>query len=105
MELIERQAKEPNMTNQVTQEDIEAVKWFHKHAVKWVLDAIIRDDPIGEDRDLNHPVYQAFARHRIAAEQRGAERAAQIIDLIEMEPYEAIGGAKRIRALIEEQKV
>jgi hypothetical protein len=35
----------------------------------------------------------------------GLEMAAQIIDLIEMEPYEAIGGAKRIRALIEEQKV
>lgn len=35
----------------------------------------------------------------------GLEMAAQIIDLIEMEPYEAISGAKRIRALIEEQKV
>ncbi len=36
----------------------------------------------------------------------GLEMAAQIIDQCNREgPYEAIGGAKRIRALIEEQKV
>lgn len=36
----------------------------------------------------------------------GLEMAAQILDQCNREgPYEAIGGAKRIRALIEEQKV
>lgn len=64
---------------EVTQEDIEAVKRFHGESARWMLNAIKNGDPIGEERDLNHPIYQAFARHRIAAWN---SRAAQLDERI-----------------------
>lgn len=51
------------------------------------------------DKDLAHWLWSIHPREIL-------EMAAQIIDQCNREgPYEAIGGAKRIRALIEEQKV
>ena len=69
-------AEQPTITQsvEVTQADIDAVKRFHAESARWMLNAIKNGDPIGEDRDLNHPIYQAFARHRttsLAAQDEG----------------------------------
>ncbi len=81
-------AEQPTITQsvEVTQADIDAVKRFHAESARWMLNAIKNGDPIGEDRDLNHPIYQAFARHRttsLAAQDglvEALERCAQIVE-------------------------
>lgn len=67
-----------------TQADIDAVKRFHAESARWMLDAIKSGDPIGEERDLNHPIYQAFARHRIAATDTQVSKHSELADRLEI---------------------
>ena len=74
--------EQPTITQavEVTQADIDAVKRFHDESARWMLNAIKSGDPIGEERDLNHPIYQAFARHRTTslAAQDGLVEALEV---------------------------
>lgn len=70
----------------VTQADIDAVKRFHEASARWMLNAIKNGDPIGEERDLNHPIYQAFALHRttsLAAQDGLVEENERVRKLVQ----------------------
>jgi hypothetical protein len=53
----------------VTQADRDAVKWFHQQSIRLLHSALLdpaKADMLGKTTDDSHPIYQAFARHRIA---------------------------------------
>lgn len=78
----------------VTQEDRDAaaalVEWHNKAASEWHLEGgadlrfFATDMPEGIRRGIwdDHPVVQAFAVHRIAAESKGMMEAAGIADAL-----------------------
>jgi hypothetical protein len=70
----------------VTQEDREAVKWFQEQSLRWVHAALLnleKSDVLGDKQDDSHPIYQAFARHRVACTMPAPSQHSALADKIE----------------------